>query len=66
MSYRVLSPDGISLDFKNTKYRSKAAARRAIAQFATRYEFQGYYSSARFGRIAIDEIANYCIIIPNN
>lgn len=61
-SYNVLSPDGFSIHPEDT-YPSPKAAREAFEIWKQRYEKQGYYSSAK-GRISLDELHEYCKIIP--
>lgn len=62
--YDVLSPDGFSIDAVKT-YNSKKEAFEAFNEWKKRYEAQGYYSSSN-GRIPLDELENYCEIIPLN
>lgn len=60
--YDVLSPDGFSIHFSDT-YTSKKKAKEAAEKWAEGYKRQGYYSSVRYGRIAIEEILDYCKLI---
>ena len=60
--YDVLSPDGFSIHFSNT-YTSRKAAIAAAEQWVEGYKRQGYYSSARHGRIAIEDLLDYCKLI---
>ena len=60
--YNVLSPDGFSIHFSDT-YKSKEDAIKAFEQWKKRYEGQGFYSSAKYGRIPLDELKNYCELI---
>lgn len=60
--YDVISPDGFSIHREGT-FPSVAAAKKALALWAKRYEMQGYYSSAR-GRIALTALPSYCKIVP--
>jgi hypothetical protein len=60
--YDVLSPDGFSIHFSNT-YTSRKAAIAAATQWVEGYKRQGYYSSSRHGRIAIEDLLNYCKLI---
>lgn len=61
VKYDVISPDGFSIHREGT-FPSVAAAKRAMALWAKRYESQGYYSSVR-GRIALKDLPNYCRIV---
>lgn len=63
--YDVLSPDGFSIHPTDT-YTSRKKAVKAAEEWAKRYEAQGYYSSARFGRIPLNEILDYCSLINLN
>lgn len=60
--YDVLSPDGFSIHFSDT-YTSRKAAITAAKEWAEGYKRQGYYSSVRYGRIAIEDILDYCQLI---
>lgn len=57
---QVLSPDGITIDFNKPHYRSYKAAKTAFDEWAKRYEAQGYYSSASYGRIHLLDLIDYC------
>ena len=59
--YDVISPDGFSINREGT-YPSVAAAKKGLAEWAKRYERQGYYASVR-GRIAIEDIPAYSRIV---
>jgi hypothetical protein len=59
--YDVISPDGFSIHREGT-FPSVAAAKKALALWAKRYEMQGYYSSVR-GRIALKDLPAYCRIV---
>jgi hypothetical protein len=59
--YDVISPDGFSIHREGT-FPSVAAAKKALALWAKRYESQGYYSSVR-GRIALKDLPSYCRIV---
>jgi hypothetical protein len=60
--YDVLSPDGFSIHFSDT-YTSKKEAIAVAKEWAEGYKRQGYYSSVRYGRIAIEDILDYCQLI---
>jgi len=60
--YDVLSPDGISINAGRV-YPTLAAAREAAEEFALRFAGQGFYSTARWERIAVGEIAGRCRIV---
>jgi hypothetical protein len=57
----VKSPDGFPISRDET-YSTKEKAIKAFHEWKKRYEFQGYYSSNN-GRIALDDLENYCQIV---
>ena len=57
--YEILSPDGFTIEYVPF-YSSKKKATDAFKKWLKRYEFQGYYSSTRFGRIPLNKVKNYC------
>jgi hypothetical protein len=59
--YDVISPDGFSIHREGT-FASVAAAKKALAVWAKRYEMQGYYSSAH-GRISLADLPSNCRIV---
>jgi len=63
--YDVLSPDGFSIHHSDT-YTSKKQARLAFEQWKKQFEVQGYYSSPRYGRIPLKDLADYMILKPLN
>lgn len=60
--YRILSPDGIDIRHDKFKYKENEVEAE-IKAFTKRYERQGYYSSVN-GRIALEEIADCCEVVP--
>lgn len=60
--FDVLSPDGISIHPWRT-YRTQKRALLAAKSWARRFEWQGFYSTARWERIPLDEIVSRCRII---
>jgi len=62
--YDVLSPDGFPIHFSKT-YKTIKEAKNAIQEWKKGYERQGYYSSTNHGRIPLNELENYCEIVPN-
>lgn len=60
--YDVLSPDGFSIHFSDV-YKSIEEALEKAKEWVKNYEFQGYYSSVKYGRIPLNEILDYCKII---
>ena len=60
--WNVLSPDGISVHFSDT-YSNKDDAIKAFEKWRDRFKIQGYYSSAKFGRIPLDELDDFCELI---
>jgi hypothetical protein len=68
MAFDVLSPDGISINPVET-YPTRAAAESALRAWVGRFEWQGFYSTSRWERIQLDEIAGRCRIVeaaPND
>jgi hypothetical protein len=63
--FDILSPDGFSIHFSDT-YKTVEEAKKAFRQWKNRYEFQGYYSSTKYGRIPLNELENYCKIVKVN
>ena len=61
MSYQVLSPDGITIEFDKWSYPTLKKAERAFENWKKRYEQQGYYSS-NFQRIPLNELKSHCQI----
>ena len=61
--YQVLSPDGFTIEFENFYYRSKKKAMEAFNKWIERYNVQGYYSSAKYGRIHLSDLIDYCQFI---
>jgi hypothetical protein len=60
--FDVYSPDGFAIDREET-YPSPEVAEQKLKEWVKRYEFQGYYSSVKYGRIPLNEIENYCRIV---
>jgi hypothetical protein len=60
--FDVLSPDGLSIHAGRV-YPTLAAARAAAEEFAERFAWQGFYSTARWERIPVGEIAGRCRIV---
>ena len=58
--YVVISPDGFTID-RTATYSSTKKALEAFNVWKERYEIQGYYSSNK-GRIALEDLADYCIL----
>ena len=61
--YQVLSPDGFTIDREIDTYPSKEKAEDALTEWIKRYEKQGYYST-NGKRIPLNEIRNYCSLVP--
>jgi hypothetical protein len=61
MSYQVLSPDGITIEFDKWSYPTLKKAEQAFENWKKRYEQQGYYSS-NFQRIPLNELKSHCQI----
>lgn len=60
--FQVLSPDGFTIEFDKPHYPSRKKAIEAYEKWKSRYEQQGYYSSAK-GRIPLDELDDNCSLI---
>ena len=60
--FDVISPDGFAIDREET-YPSVEVAENKFNEWKKRYEQQGYYSSAKYGRIPLDELDSYCTIV---
>lgn len=60
--FDVFSPDGFAIDREET-YPSFEVAEQKLKEWVKRYEFQGYYSSVKYGRIPLNELEDYCSII---
>ena len=65
--YRVLSPDGIDIEY-NKVYTSQKAVLKALKDFRDRYKAQGYYSTIVEGtrvQLPLGSIIECCEIIIN-
>ncbi len=60
--FDVLSPDGITIT-PDRVYRTLEEAHAAAEAFAQRFVWQGFYSTARWERIPLEEIAGRCRVI---
>jgi hypothetical protein len=60
--FRILSPDGFDIRMDKANYTEKQVPKE-LEDFTKRYERQGYYSSNR-GRIPLEDIADYCSVVP--
>lgn len=58
--YQALSPDGITLEFGTFYYTSKKKMFEAFDKWKERFKQQGYYSSATYGRIPLEDLEEYC------
>ena len=61
--YQILSPDGITIEREVPYYTSKNKAMNAFEKWKENYSRQGYYSSVRYGRIDLSDLADYCQFI---
>jgi hypothetical protein len=61
--FDVFSPDGFAIHREET-YPSPEVAREKYLEWKKQYERQGYYSSVKYGRIPLDELDDYCTIVP--
>lgn len=60
--YIVLSPDGFTIEFNPSYYKSMKKAIEAFDKWKERYVIQGYYSSNR-GRIELSDLESHCTFI---
>lgn len=60
--WRILSPDGFTIEFGVSHYSSSEKMRESFEKWKERYRQQGYYSSTEYGRIPLDELENYCFV----
>ena len=58
--YQVLSPDGITLDYFTDAYHGIDEATKAFKAWAKPFKGQGYFSSARHGRIDLLDLQDFC------
>ena len=58
--YQILSPDGFTLEKDVPHYKSRKNAMQALANWIESYRTQGYYSSAKYGRILLVDIIDFC------
>jgi AAA+ superfamily predicted ATPase len=61
--YQILSPDGFTIDFNISYYRSIKQAKQAFKIWTERYKEQGFYSSSKYGRIHFLDIEDFCQLI---
>lgn len=61
--YQILSPDGFTIDFNISYYKSKKQALAALKTWLNRYKIQGYYSSTQYGRIHLLDLQDYCQLV---
>ena len=61
--FDVYSPDGFAIHREDT-YPSREVAEQKLKEWVKQYEHQGYYSSVKYGRIPLNEIKDYCRILP--
>ena len=59
--FRVTSPDGFDLEMGKT-YKTREQAKQAFTKWVKRYEAQGHYTTGRWERIPLAEIADHCVI----
>lgn len=57
--YAVISPDGFTIEIAPS-YTSRKKAWNTFEQWRERYAAQGYYASANYGRIPLEDLHNYC------
>ncbi len=61
--YQILSPDGFTIDFNVSYYKSIKQAKEALKIWLQRYKVQGYYSSTQYGKIDLSNLEEYCTLI---
>lgn len=66
MKYKVLSPDGFSIE-PNNGYKTLKEAKTALLNWVDNYKQQGYYSQTCYNgyrrKISLEELPDYCEII---
>jgi hypothetical protein len=60
--FDVFSPDGFAIS-REEIYPTLEVAKQKLQEWVKRYEFQGYYSSVKNGRIPLDKLELYCTIV---
>ena len=60
--FEVFSPDGFAISREET-YPTFEVAKQKLKEWVKRYEFQGHYSSVKYGRIPLDELEYECTIV---
>lgn len=60
--FDVLSPDGLPINCEQV-YPDLESAKAAAEAFAQRYAVQGYYWSAQWERIPVEDIAGRCRVV---
>ena len=60
--YQIFSPDGITIQ-KTESYKTKKEALQDLERFKDQYRKQGFYSSAKYGKIHPSDIQDYCTFI---
>ncbi|MDO9000995.1 MAG: hypothetical protein Q7W45_14605 [Bacteroidota bacterium] len=58
--YDVISPDGFSIRIGVPLFNSIKERDQYFKMWKKRYEKQGYYSSVKYGRIHLADLADYC------
>lgn len=58
--YDVISPDGFSIRIGVPLFNSIKERDQYFKMWKKRFEKQGYYSSVKYGRIHLADLADYC------
>lgn len=58
--YDVISPDGFTIRIGVPPFKSIKERDEYFKMWRKRYERQGYYSSVPYGRIPLEDLADYC------
>lgn len=58
--FNIISPDGFPIHHENTYTNEEVLP--AFNEWKKRFINQGYYSSAKFGRIPLDDLQDYCTV----
>ena len=61
--YDVISPDGFSIRIGVEPFKSIKERDEYFKKWKDRYARQGYYSSVPYGRIPLEDLADYCQLI---
>ncbi len=58
--YDVISPDGFTIRMGVPEFKSIKERNAYFRMWKRRFKAQGYYSSVPYGRIPLEDLADYC------